>query len=142
MQSFTWLLFAFLSAFFAALVAVFGKLGLEKVDSTAATMARAGIMFLFLLLAVLFTGKLSALDGIQGRAWIFIVLAGVAGAISWLFYFWALRQGPASHVAAVDRLSIVFVVAMAVLFLGEKFDWKHGVGALLMVGGAILLALA
>jgi transporter family protein len=142
MQSPTWLLFAFLSAFFAALVAVFGKLGLEKVDSTAATMARAGIMFLFLMLTVIFSGKLTALDGIQGRAWIFIILAGVAGALSWLFYFWALRHGPASHVAAIDRLSIIFVVGMAVLFLGEKFDWKHGVGALLMLGGAVLLALA
>jgi len=142
MQSPTWLLFAFLSAFFAALVAVFGKLGLEKVDSTAATMARAGIMFLFLLLAVILSGKITALDGIQGRAWIFIILAGVAGAVSWLFYFWALRQGPASHVAAIDRLSIIFVVIMAVLFLGEKFDWKHGAGALLMLGGAVLLALA
>jgi len=142
MQSPIWLLFAILSAAFAALVAIFGKLGLGKVDTTVATMARAAIMFLFLLITVLLSGKMSGLNLIHGRALVYILLAGVAGALSWIFYFWALKLGRASAVASVDRTSVVMVIVLAALFLGEKIGWKTGLGAVLIAAGAVLVALA
>lgn len=142
MESPLWLLYALLSAVFAAFVAIFGKIGLEKIDTTLATTARAAVMFVFLLTASAALGKLSGLGSINNRGWFYIVLAGLSGALSWLFYFWALRRGTASHVAAVDRLSLIFVIFLAAFFLGEKFDWRHGIGALLMLAGAVLMAVS
>jgi len=142
MQSWSWLIFGLLSALFAALVAIFGKLGLGKIDTTLATTARAAVMFVFLLLTTGFMGKLSGLGSIDAKGWFYIILAGVAGALSWLCYFWALRIGRASQVAPIDRLSVVFVIILAALFLGEKIGWKSGVGATLVTVGAILIALA
>lgn len=139
MQSWHWL--AVGSAFFAALVAIFGKIGLDKVDSTLATTVRAGVMFLTMLAVAAATGKLAGLGTLQGKAMTYVILAGVAGALSWLCFFWALKTGRAAQVAAIDRLSLVFVVAAAALFLGEKVGLRTGVGALLMTVGAILVAL-
>lgn len=136
-----WLPLALLSAFFAALIAIFGKIGLSKVDTTTATMLRAMIMFLTLLAAVLLSGKLSSVNALTGKQFFWIVLAGVAGALSWLFYFWALKLGKASQVAPIDRLSAVFVVLLAALFLGESVGWKTAIGSALMVLGAIFVAL-
>lgn len=136
-----WLPLALLSAFFAALIAIFGKIGLSKVDTTTATMLRAMIMFLTLLAAVLLSGKLSSVNALTGKQFFWIVLAGVAGALSWLFYFWALKLGKASQVAPIDRLSAVFVVVLATLFLGESVGWKTAIGSALMVLGAIFVAL-
>jgi transporter family protein len=141
MRSWLWLPLALLSAVFAALVAVFAKVGLEKVDTTVATAARAAVMFVVLLAVVAATGKLGGLQAVQGKALLFVVLAGLAGAASWLFYFWALRVGDASKVAPIDRLSLVFVVLLAALFLGEKVGMKTGLGAALMTAGAVLIAL-
>jgi len=139
----SWLFYAFLSAFMAALVAIFAKLGLEKIDSTLATTIRAVVMVIFLVLVSLALKKFSgfSLDSLSSREWLFIILAGIAGALSWLFYFFALKTGLASGVVAIDRLSIVFVVILAALFLGETLGWKLILGALLMVGGAILITL-
>lgn len=136
-----WLPLALASAFFAALVAVFGKLGVSKLDSTVATMVRAGIMFAFLFMVVVSSGKIQAVADVRGRAALYIVLAGVAGALSWLFYFWALKVGKASQVAPIDRLSAVMTVILAALFLAEKVSWKVGLGAIIMTFGAILVAL-
>lgn len=136
-----WLPLALLSAFFAALIAIFGKIGLSKVDTTTATMLRAMIMFLTLLAAVLLSGKLSSVNALTGKQFFWIVLAGVAGALSWLFYFWALKLGKASQVAPIDRLSAVFVVLLAALFLGESVGWKTAIGSALMVLGAIFVVL-
>lgn len=136
-----WLPLAVLSAFFAALIAVFGKLGLTKVDTTVATMLRAMIMFVVLLGAVAATGKFPQVGSVQGKALLFIVLAGASGALSWLFYFWALKLGKASQVAPIDRLSAVFAVALAFLFLGEAVGWKGWLGAALITAGAVLTAL-
>lgn len=136
-----WLPLALLSAFFAALIAIFGKIGLSKVDTTTATMLRAMIMFLTLLAAVLLSGKLSSVNALTGKQFFWIVLAGVAGALSWLFYFWALKLGKASQVAPIDRLSAIFVVVLATLFLGESVGWKTAIGSALMVLGAIFVAL-
>lgn len=130
------------SGLFAALVTVFGKIGLDKVDPTLSSAVRAVFMFATLGLVAVFTGKLSELNTLQGRPLLYIVLAGIAGGLSWLCYFWALRLGKASHVTSLDRLSIVFVILLAAVFLGEKLTWKSGAGAALMALGAVLITLA
>ncbi|MFA5126856.1 MAG: EamA family transporter [Patescibacteria group bacterium] len=135
-----WILYALLSAVFAALVAIFGKIGIKDLDTTLATTVRSFIMAAFLFLVSLSLGKLPLLRTIQHKALLFIILAGIAGALSWLFYFYALKYGKASGVAAVDRLSVVFVLILSILFLSEKLTWQTGVGALLVTAGAILFA--
>ncbi len=136
-----WIIFALLSAVFAALVAIFGKIGIQNVDTTLATAVRAVIMALILVVISLSLGKWGLLESIQGRPFLFIILSGVAGALSWLFYFFALKAGPASGVAALDRLSVVLVLIFAVFFLGENLSWKSGIGAALISLGAILMVL-
>jgi bacterial/archaeal transporter family protein len=134
-----WIAYALLAALFAALVAVLGKVGLKDVDATLATAVRSVVMAGFLVTVALALGKAGKLDEISRRAFLFIVLSGVAGAASWLFYFLALRDGPATGVAALDRLSVVLVFVLAVVFLGEAFTLKAALGAVLVVAGAILL---
>lgn len=137
----SWLIFAFLSSLTAALVAIFGKLGLKGVDSTLATTIRSLIMASFLLIVSLSLNKFEgfSLRTISGGDWLLIILSGVAGALSWLFYFFALKTGVASKVVAIDRLSLVFVVVLSVLFLKEILSWRLLLGAFLMVLGAILI---
>ena len=137
----SWILFALLAAVFAALVAIFGKIGIQNVDSTLATTVRSVIMAGFLTITALALGKAKLLSTIDNKALLFITLSGIAGALSWLAYFVALRTGPASAVAALDRLSVVFVLLFAVLFLSEQFTWKTGLGAALITAGAILMTL-
>jgi transporter family protein len=137
----SWILFAILSAVSAALVAVFGKVGISNIDSTLATTVRAIVMAVFLFVVSLSLGKLELLKTINDKALLFITLSGLAGALSWLFYFFALKNGPASGVAALDRLSVVFVLILAVLFLGEDLTWKSGLGAALLTAGAVLMSL-
>ncbi|CAN5290008.1 EamA family transporter [soil metagenome] len=138
-----WLPLAFGSAIFASLVAVFGKLGLKNIDSTLATTIRATIMAIFLIGLSLILKKFDGfnLHTLGGKDWTLIILSGIAGAISWLFYFAALKYGLASHVASIDRLSLVFIVVLSILFLGEGFDWKVVGGAILMVVGAVIITL-
>jgi bacterial/archaeal transporter family protein len=135
----TWIIYALLAAVFAALVAVFGKLGLKDVDSTLATTVRAVVMAVFLVVVSSFLNKLYLVKDISGRAMTFIVLSGVAGALSWLFYFIAIKNGPVSGVAALDRLSVVFVVILAALFFGEALTFRSGLGITLLFIGAMLL---
>ena len=134
-----WIGYALLAAFFAALVAIFGKVGIREVDATLATAVRAVVMAAFLVTVAVALGKTGSLGGISRRSFVFIVLSGVAGAASWLCYFVALRDGPATGVAALDRLSVVIVFALAVVFLGDAFTLKAAIGAALVVTGAILL---
>ncbi len=139
----SWLIFAILSALTAALVAIFGKIGLEGIDANTATMVRAGIMFVFLVGVIFLTGKIGEISVIfsNGKAMTYIILSGIAGALSWLFYFIALKLGDASKVVPIDRLSVVFVVILAALFIGEEITLKIGIGVALMAVGAILVAL-
>jgi transporter family protein len=120
-------------------VAIFGKVGIKEVDATLATAVRAVVMAVFLVTAAVVLGKTGGLGGISRRSFAFIVLSGAAGAASWLFYFIALREGPVTGVAALDRLSVVFVFILAVVFLGDAFTTKAALGAALVVAGAILL---
>ncbi|OGZ84775.1 MAG: hypothetical protein A2599_03440 [Candidatus Staskawiczbacteria bacterium RIFOXYD1_FULL_39_28] len=136
-----WILYSLLSAAFAGLVAILGKIGLSGIDSTLATSVRAIVMALFLFFVSLSLGKFNLLHTIKNKTLLFIVLSGVAGAMSWLFYFFALKTGIASGVAALDRLSVVFVLIFAILFLGERFSLYSATGALLITIGAILMVI-
>jgi transporter family protein len=136
-----WVPYAILSAIFAAAVAIFGKIGLKGIDSTLATTVRSVIMALFLLTVALSMGKFSGwtFETFGSKAWLMIALSGIAGALSWLFYFVAIKNGNVTAVAAIDRLSIVFVILLSALFLGEALTWKTGAGALLVALGAFLI---
>ena len=136
-----WIIFAILSAVFASLVAIFGKIGITGVDSTLATSIRAIIMAGFLTIISLISGKFKLFQGISSKALTFILLSGLAGAISWLFYFVALKRGPASSVAALDRLSVVLVFILAIFFLHEQATWKSVLGGVLITLGAILMTI-
>lgn len=134
-----WIGYALLSAIFAAAVAILGKIGLKNVDSTLATTIRAVVMAIFLLGIAAVLQKFSLLKTVGNQTLTFIIFSGVAGALSWLFYFLALKYGPATGVAALDRLSVVFVVILAAMFLGEALTLKSVSGLVLLVLGALLL---
>jgi transporter family protein len=114
-----WLIYAILSAITAALVAIFGKMGLQGVDSITATGIRAGIMFAVIIVLMSFTGKMQVAPTLDSKSLFYIFLGGLAGAASWIFYFLALQYGKVSQVASIDRLSVVFVIIFAALFLAE-----------------------
>lgn len=141
-----WLIFALLSAIFAGLVAIFGKVGVRDVDSTLATMVRSIIMALTLITIVLVktinkseSVNLENLRTVSARTWVFIALAGISGAVSWLFYFRALQLGDASKIAPIDRLSVLFVIIFGVLFLGEKLTWNIAIGGLFVLIGSLFI---
>ena len=136
-----WIVYALLSALTASAVAILGKLGLKTIDPTLATTIRSVIMAVFLFAVSLALGKFAgfSLGAMGGKDWTLIILSGIAGALSWLFYYIALKYGLASRVVAIDRLSLVFVVILAGIFLGESFTWKSALGVMLMVVGALLI---
>jgi len=136
-----WIIYGLLSALFASLVAIFGKIGLKDIDSTLATTIRAVVMAGFLVLASLSIGKFSHWNELNSKIMWFIILSGVAGALSWLFYFFALKAGPATGVVALDRTSVIFVIIFSALFLSEGLTWKSVLGGLLIALGAILLVI-
>lgn len=138
-----WIVFGLLSAIMAALVAVFGKIGLQSVDANTATAIRSVIMALFLILVVLWQGNLSEIPTIiaDKKAITYIALSGVAGALSWLFYFLALKFGNVSQVAPIDKLSVVIATVIAITLLGEKISLLGGIGVALIALGAVLVAL-
>jgi len=133
-----WILFGFLSALFAALVAIFGKIGVKNIDTTLATTVRAVIMALFLIIVSLVLGKQSLISQINSKAMLFIVLSGVAGALSWLSYFLALKIGEVKGVAVLDRFSVVLAILLAALFLGESITVKNWIGMILITAGLLL----
>jgi bacterial/archaeal transporter family protein len=139
----SWLIFAILSAVFAALVSIFGKLGLQNIDANTATAIRAVIMALFLIGVVIFQGNLDKVPEIisDKKTLLFIVLSGIAGATSWLFYFLALKVGKVSQVAPVDKLSVVIATLLAIFFFGEKLSLLNGIGVGLIAVGVILTAI-
>ncbi len=138
-----WMLLAAGSAVAAALVAIFAKIGLKDVDPTLATIVRGVIMAAILVVAGFAFGKFNGFDpsSWSGKAWLYIVLAALAGAASWVLYFMALKAGPASAVAVIDKMSVVIVILAAALFLGEAFTWKTAVGVVLTVIGTVLIVL-
>ena len=138
-----WLIYALLSAITAAAVAILGKIGLHQLDANTATAIRAVIMAVFLVGVVIVQGKFQLVQTIvQDKKEIFVIaLSGIAGALSWLFYFMAIKVGKVSQVAPIDKLSVVFAVVFAVILFGEKISLWAGVGVALIAIGAILVAL-
>lgn len=143
MAEYLWLVYAILSAAAAALVSVFGKIGLQGVDSSTATVVRAVVMALFLIGVMLVQRSYGHLAEALAnkKALLFIVISGVAGATSWLFYFMALKYGKVSQVAPVDKLSVVLATVIAVVFLGESISFVGMSGVALITAGIIMVAL-
>jgi len=137
----TWLTWSLLSAFFAAATAILAKLGIKGVDANVATAVRTSVVVVFTWLLTFLTREPTSLQTFSKRTWLFLVLSGLATGLSWLCYFHALQVGPASRVAPVDKLSVVLVIVFGALFLGERLSWARGAGGLLIVTGAIIIAL-
>ncbi len=135
-----WIFWALLSAFFAGITAVLAKIGVTGVDSNLATAVRTTVVLIFTWGIVLATKPASSLSALPRRAWLFLVLSGLATGLSWLCYFRALQLGPASRVAPVDKLSVVFAILLAALVLHERLGWQHWVGGSFVVMGALILA--
>ena len=139
----SWLIYALLSALCAAFVSIFGKVGLTGLDSSAATAVRAAIMALFLMGVVVAEGHTADLPQVfaDKKALAFVALSGIAGALSWLFYFMALKEGEVTQVAPIDKLSVVFAVVLAVVIFGEKVSLAHGIAIAMIAAGGLLLAI-
>ena len=138
-----WLVYALLSALCAAFVSIFGKVGLMGLDSSAATAVRAAIMALFLMGVVVAEGHAADLPQVfaDRKALAFVALSGIAGALSWLFYFLALKDGAVTQVAPIDKLSVVFAVVLAAIIFGEKVSLAHGIAIAMIAAGGLLLAI-
>lgn len=136
-----WFLWALLAAVFAALTAIFAKVGLQGVDSDFATLIRTVVIFTVLLAFVLFAGKWQNPFTLPSRTLLFLGLSGLATGASWVCYFRALQIGDASKVAPVDKLSLVLVAVFAVVFLHERPSGREWAGIALVTSGVLLLAL-
>ena len=137
----SWQLWAFLSAVFAALTAIFAKVGVENVNSDLATFIRTIVVIVALAIILAATGKFQDPTSISRRTYLFLLLSGLGTGASWLCYFRALKLGNAGQVAPVDKLSVVLVAIFGALFLGEKFTGLAWFGIVLITTGAVLVAL-
>ena len=135
-----WITWALLSALFAAATAILAKLGVSRVDPNLATAVRTSVVVVFAWIIALSLGTHEGLVHIERRSWLFLVLSGMATGLSWICYFRALSLGQASRVAPIDKLSVVFVIALAAPVLGEALTLKKVLGGVLITAGAILLA--
>jgi transporter family protein len=137
----SWPVWALLSATFAALTAIFAKVGVENINPDLATFIRTVIVLISFALILLATGQFRAPDTISARTWTFLALSGLATGASWLCYFRALKLGPATLVAPIDKLSVVLVALFAFVFLGERPSATGWAGIALISAGAVLLVL-
>ena len=134
-----WWVYALLSAVFAALVAVFAKVGIKGVDSDLATAVRTTVIIVITWGIVIFRGTAKQLPTLTKVNWTFLVLSGCATGLSWLFYFRALQMGAVSRVAPIDKLSVALAIIISVVFLNERLTWQEGIGAVMITGGTLLL---
>jgi bacterial/archaeal transporter family protein len=137
----TFVVYAILSAFFAALVAIFGKIGIKGVDSNLAVAIRTVVIVFFAWGIVLIQGNASELFRISRYSYVFIVLSAIATGLSWLFYYKALQLGEASKVAPIDKLSVALTIILAFIFLGEKPTMGNVIGGGLVAAGVLVTAL-
>jgi transporter family protein len=137
----SWQFWALLSAVFAALTAIFAKVGVENVNSDLATLIRTVIVVCVLALIVYGTGQFQNPADIPGRTYLFLLLSGLGTGASWLCYFRALKLGNAAQVAPIDKLSVVLVAIFGVAFLGERLSPVNWLGVVLVAAGALLVAL-
>lgn len=134
-----WWIYALLSAFFAALTAIFAKVGVENVNSNLATAVRTVVVLIMIWMIVFFRNEYKAIGELSQKNWIFLTISGFATGLSWIFYFKALQMGEVSKVAGVDKLSLALTIIFAVVFLGESLSWKTAVGATLIIAGTLFL---
>ena len=134
-----WRLYALLSALFAALTAIFAKVGVKNINSDLATAIRTTIILILTWGIVLFGQHVHEIREVSRNTWLFLILSGVATGLSWLFYFKAIQLGDVSHVAPIDKLSVVITILLAFIFLKEQVDLKGIIGALLITAGSVLM---
>lgn len=134
----TWAIYAILSAFFASLVAIFGKIGIKGISSNLAVAARTAIILFFAWGIVLIEGSAGQLKDWSRHTWIFIILSAIATGLSWLFYYKALQLGEASKVAPIDKLSVALTIILALIFLGERPTYGNILGGTLVVAGVLV----
>jgi len=134
-----WWIYALLSALFAALTAIFAKVGVKGIDSDLATAIRTVIILILAWGIALFKGSVENMGSLTRTNWIFLVLSGCATGLSWIFYFKALQLGKVSQVAPVDKLSVALAIILSAVFLKESLTWQTGLGALLIISGTFVL---
>jgi transporter family protein len=134
-----WWTYALLSAFFAALTAIFAKVGIKGVDSDLATAIRTIVILIIAWAIAIFRGGTSSINTLSKSNILFLCLSGIATGLSWIFYFKALQMGKVSQVAAVDKLSIAIAILLSVIFLGESLTIKTAVGAVLIICGTLII---
>lgn len=134
-----WKYYALLSALFAALTAIFAKVGVKDVNSDLATAIRTSVILLLTWGIVLFGGYFRGIKEVSAHTWIFLILSGLATGLSWLFYFKAIQLGEVSKVAPIDKLSVVFTIILAFIFLKEPLSPKVIIGGLLITAGSLVL---
>lgn len=130
-----------LSALFAALTAIFAKIGIKGVNTDLATAIRTVVILIIAWGIAYFRGGAGGINQLSKQNWLFLVLSGIATGLSWIFYFKALQLGNVSQVAPVDKLSVAIAIVLSVLFLGEVLTWKTALGAGLIIGGTVVLIL-
>ena len=136
-----WWIFALLSALFAALTAIFAKIGIRGVDTDLATAIRTVVILILAWGIAFFRGGAATMHTLTKQNIIFLCFSGIATGLSWIFYFKALQLGKVSQVAPVDKMSVAFAIIFAILFLGEPLTWRTAIGALLIIGGSLVLIL-
>ena len=136
-----WIIFAILSAIFAALTSILAKVGIEGVNSNLATAIRTIVVVLMAWFMVFITGNQNGIVDISKKSWIFLILSGLATGASWLCYYKALQLGEASKVVPIDKLSIVITIILAFIFLGEQITLKTLIGCCLIVAGTFVMIL-
>lgn len=142
-----WLIFAILSAVFAAATAILAKIGLEEVDSSLATAIRTVVVVVMAWIVVFVSHRIghpseslsAMISGISPRSWLFLILSGIATGASWLCYFYAIKTGDVSKVVPIDKCSLVLTIVFAVIFLGESLTWKTVVGCVLLLAGSLVM---
>ena len=136
-----WLVFALLSAVFAALTSILAKVGISGVNSNLATALRTVVVLVMAWGMVFVTNAQGGITDISRKSWVFLILSGLATGASWLCYYKALQLGPASKVVPIDKLSVVITLVLAFLFLHEEFTAKSAIGCLLIGAGTLLMVL-
>lgn len=136
-----WWIYALLSALFAALTAIFAKIGIKGVDTDLATAVRTVVILLLAWGIALFRGGAATIGSLNKTNWIFLILSGCATGFSWICYFKALQLGEVSQVAPVDKMSVAIAIVLAAVFLREPLTLKTAAGALLIIGGSLVLIL-
>lgn len=136
----SWLFFALASAFFAALTALFGKLGVAHINSNLATFIRTVVILIITAAIISVNGQWAKLSWSKNYAWLFLIVSGITTGLSWLCYYHALQLGPANKVAPIDKLSVAMVILLSAVILKEQLTWSIIIGGSLIVAGSLIIA--